>query len=176
MTEISTYITSLRQLIRDTESITYTDANLTEFITRGVYELQGTKYYIKFKIVGTTVVKDADSTDPSEFDKNVILLQTQILIKYAELFKYSRESIIVKDIRGSIDTSNIAKQLSEDIKLMEKRLEDIITNINKNKNRAAYGPKNMTFQDYTPTGSFDEVTFKTKGYSDDTDDVTIGGS
>ena len=84
------------------------------------------------------------------------------MLKYSEANKAARESVVVRDIRGTIDVTGMVQQLSETIDKLEKSLIASILAQNKNKCRDSFGPQTMSLQTYTPSDTTNDVTFKTK--------------
>jgi hypothetical protein len=163
MTAISSYVNRLRVRINDISSTLYSDATLTSIIEQSVYALQNTAWYRKFTVVGTEIVRNSDNTiSPTLDEDDVILTQAEIMLKYSEVNKSSRESIVVKDIRGTIDVTAMTQQLADAILRLENILSISIRNHNKNKSRGGFGPQTMVFQEYTPSDTINDVTFKTK--------------
>ena len=160
---MSRYITDIRYRIGDIDGKVYSDEALTNFITQAVYDLQSSLWYKKFEIVDETIVSKNDNTvEATDEELSIIYIQTQIFIAYQEMAQFARQGILVKDLRGTIDTRKIPENIKEEIKILYKTLKHMIENSNRNKARSKMGPQKMSIQRRTPAVAYDSVTYKTR--------------
>jgi hypothetical protein len=162
MTTIESLVTTLRFQINDTNSSKYSDEFLTVYLKKSVADLSTTKYPVKLEVTGSNIYVKSTTTSISAEDEYVLLLNSEILVAYFELNKYSKQAIDISDIRGSIDTRNIAKEIVTNIKMLEQKLKDFINNSMSGTKKSSLLPKNMTFQTYYPEKTFTDTTFNTR--------------
>lgn len=165
--ELSWYTSELRIKIGDINSTVYTDAQLESMITSAINTLRASIYYKQFEVyddLGTDKVRVLNTTNesPDDLDNEIILCASVLNVKYVEVNAYSRNSIKIRDIRGTIDTSVTAKSLIDNIEQLESKCKELIVAANKKKNSSNYSPKQACPQTYTPEGNGSATTFITE--------------